>query len=356
MFRLLNLSADLHQHQNIHQMKRKHIILIHIIFWVYIFNQSLSPLFINMVESNYFRDVFIDVALSIISFYSVYFLVPFMVRYRYKVVSVLTAVAMIIASIAVRTLFSLLIYKYIVQLPEKELVIDRVFFWYEVRSAVIIGIYAFLINFTISWFRNRKLEAELIMQKQASELALLRSQVNPHFLFNTLNNIYSLVYRKSDDAPEAIMKLSEIMRYMLYDANTEKVLLDKEITYLHSFIELQKLRLHDPDFVEFNVSGKTEGLTISPNLLISFVENAFKHGSRNVQEPGIIINLTAEPGKMCFTVSNFVRKEESIVKDSVGGIGLQNIRRRLELLYPGTHSLEIINSEEIFIVKLEIAN
>lgn len=271
-------------------------------------------------------------------------------------VSVLIAVALVIGGIAVRTLFSFLIYKYIVKLPEKELIIDRVFFWFEVRSSVIFGIYAFLISFTISWFRNRKLESELIMQKQASELALLRSQVNPHFLFNTLNNIYSLVYRKSDDAPEAIMKLSEIMRYMLYDANTEKVPLDKEITYLHSFIELQRLRQHDPDFVEFIISGKTEGLTISPNLLISFVENAFKHGSRNVQNPGIIINLSAQPGKMCFTVTNFINKEEAIVKDSAGGIGLQNIRRRLDLLYPGTHTLEIEQNEEIYKVNLIIAD
>jgi len=338
-------------------MKKKHIVLIHIIFWIYIFNQSLFPLYIkiveNVVEHDYLRDVSVETLLGMTSFYSIYFLIPFMFRNRNKFVSILTALVLLAACTGFTVFSSVMIYKHIFRLPEKELVIDEVFIFYRLRAVIIIGIYSLLINFTIGWFRNQKLQAELLMQKKTSELALLRSQVNPHFLFNTLNNIYSLVYRKSNEAPEAVLKLSEMMRYMLYDSDSEKVSLNKEITYLHSFIELQKIRIHNKDFVEFNISGDTEGFTISPMLLISFVENAFKHGSKNVPQPGIIINLSVDRQKMIFAVTNFMKKNESS-KDASGGIGLQNIKRRLELLYPGKHSLDINSNEEVYIVKLEI--
>ena len=203
-------------------------------------------------------------------------------------------------------------------------------------------------------YQAKQLKVELISQNQASELALLRSQINPHFLFNTLNNIYSLVYQKTDSAPEAVMRLSEIMRYMLYDASVEKVLLENEINYLKSFIELQGLRLKNKEFVQFNIQGQYNGLTLSPMLLIPFVENAFKHGIKKGVNPGIIINLTVKDKRITFDVTNFCHKSDQINKDPIGGIGLANIKRRLELLYRGRYKLDIINTEEIFQVKLEL--
>ena len=200
----------------------------------------------------------------------------------------------------------------------------------------------------------KQLKVELMSQNQASELALLRSQINPHFLFNTLNNIYSLVYQKTDSAPEAVMKLSEIMRYMLYDASAEKVQLEKEINYLKSFIELQGLRLKNKEFVQFNIQGEYNGLALSPMLLIPFVENAFKHGIKKGVNPGIIINLTVKDRKITFEVTNFCHKNNQVNKDQTGGIGLPNIKRRLDLLYMGRYSLDIISSEETYQVKLEL--
>jgi LytS/YehU family sensor histidine kinase len=187
-----------------------------------------------------------------------------------------------------------------------------------------------------------------------SELALLRSQVNPHFLFNTLNNIYSLVCKKSPDAPEAIMKLSSIMRYMLYDTNTDVVLLEKEIEYLGSFIELQKLRIRHTDFVELRIEGEVGNKTIAPMLLIPFVENAFKHGSKTGPSPGIMIHLVVSPHQLLFEVTNHLKKNYIGSKDILGGIGLQNINRRLELLYPGKHSLESTQDNDLYRVKLLI--
>ncbi|MDP4207378.1 MAG: two-component regulator propeller domain-containing protein [Bacteroidota bacterium] len=199
-----------------------------------------------------------------------------------------------------------------------------------------------------------QLQNELTAHNQTSEIALLRSQINPHFLFNTLNNIYSLVYQRSENAPEAVMKLSEIMRYMLYEASAEKVLLEKEINYLKSFIELQLLRIKNRDFVSFNISGDFTGRTISPMLLIAFVENAFKHGVKKGINPGIIINLDVTGNTLTFEVINYWKPGDSGNKDQTGGIGLVNIRRRLELLCPNRFDLRIEKKGDEHHVKLTI--
>jgi ligand-binding sensor domain-containing protein len=199
-----------------------------------------------------------------------------------------------------------------------------------------------------------RLKAELVSHNKLSEQALLRMQVNPHFLFNTLNNIYSLVYQKLDTAPAAVVKLSEIMRYMLYDSTSDLVPLEQEIKYLRSYIELQALRLQDSKFVDFDVMGDTNGLTIAPMLLIPFIENAFKHGAKRVTSPGIIIHLIVGQGLLNFEVTNHRKPNLIETKDQTGGIGLQNVRRRLELLYPSKHLLEINLDKEICVVKLKI--
>ena len=227
--------------------------------------------------------------------------------------------------------------------------------WATLKYTVIISIYAMLIRFSIDWFDSQTLKDELIKERQASEIALLRSQVNPHFLFNTLNNIYSLVYNKSDEAPEAVMKLSSIMRYMLYDSNTDFVALHKEIEYLNSFIELQQLRIRQKGFVEINVNGSMDNRTIAPMLLIPFVENAFKHGNKN-HEPGIIIDLNLKTDRMVFLVTNFVKPNDQRSSEEAGGFGLENIKRRLGLLYPDKHDLKLNLKGDIFKVELTIYN
>lgn len=225
----------------------------------------------------------------------------------------------------------------------------------QIRSTLVFGLYALFISFILAWYLSQKQKAELINQNQASELALLRSQINPHFLFNTLNNIYSLVYKKSDNAAEAVMKLSSIMRYMLYDAIEDKVLLEKEVEYLKSFIELQELRLKNKNFVSFEINGNLEQRTIAPMILMSFIENAFKHGSKQVKSPGIIVDLTIKEHLIIFKVTNYLA-ENGTEKDEAGGIGVHNVNRRLELIYPDKHRLEIKKTEDTFSINLEIDN
>ena len=284
---------------------------------------------------------------------------PWIFRMRYKIISVFIGIGYVIVFTGIR--YVVYYFCNICFFNEtKEQIIKELFTAYtiswEVRASLVFSLYAFFTRFTLDWFQNQKQKADLINQNQASELALLRSQINPHFLFNTLNNIYSLVYKKSNEAPEAVMKLSSIMRYTLYDSNTDKVLLEKEVEYLKSFIELQQLRLKKENFVDFRINGNINNYTITPMLFIPFVENAFKHGNKNTPSPGIVITLIVEGEKIIFEVMNYLRTGRAVNKDTVGGIGLQNIKRRLDLLYKDKHKLDINTRDERFIVKLEISS
>lgn len=224
----------------------------------------------------------------------------------------------------------------------------------DLINIIIYTLFAVFIKLSVKWYNDRKHAADLLIQEHRMELNFLKNQLNPHFFFNTLNNIYSLVYMKSDEAPAALMKLSDIMRYMLYESRSERVPLEKEIEHLGYYLELEKLRLRDPEFVSFNVEGDISAHQVPPMLLISIVENAFKHGKKRVSNPGIIIGIKAEGKRLNFKVSNytlddFVKKEKD---DS--GIGMQNTRRRLELLYPDCHDIRISRNRGKYNVSIEL--
>ena len=307
----------------------------------------------NVISSQYFKDILITLFLNALSFYAIYFTFPGIVAVKNKILVGLLSLALILLIMGIRLPIDWYFWKVFGNLPEKEMAFQWAWVWNELRLVIVTGIYAVLINFLIKAIESRKLKDELINQRQAGELALLKSQVNPHFLFNTLNNIYSLVYHKSDEAPDAVMKFSSIMRYVLYDSKEEKVLLEKEIEYLKSYIELQKLRIKEPDFVLLEVEGNFEGTFIAPMLLIPFVENAFKHAGRE-NLPGITIYLHGDKQQIRFEVSNFKQKEIQTVEKPFSGIGLSNIRRRLELIYAERHLLEIKTENDQYKVKLII--
>jgi two-component system LytT family sensor kinase len=211
------------------------------------------------------------------------------------------------------------------------------------------------IRITNEWFRAEKQKKEMENEKLSSELAFLKSQVNPHFLFNILNNICSLARKKSDDTENAIIQLSKIMRYMLYDSRDEKVSLEKEVEYLQNYIDLQRLRISESVVIAFSIEGNIEGKRVEPMLLIPFVENAFKHGVSYLEDSSIAIRLRTSEGKLHFRVeNNRIKKNEDPVQQE-SGIGLKNVLRRLDLLYPGTHSISIEETAAKYIVKLEIS-
>ncbi len=317
----------------------------HLLFWVVV-------VFYQVFDNMYRHDrefmpmvmaVLPNVPFDMLSTYiSVYFLLPrFLLKQKYF----LFAFWLVIISIPL--IFIELLIGYYIQAPlllTEEL--DLSFFTYDRFISVFILInsitlFASAIKFIKLWFVFQQEKAQLKTQSLTSELALLRSQINPHFLFNTLNNIDSLVNINPDMASKSLIRLSEIMRYMLYEASEDFVSLDKELEYLKSFVSLQKLRLKAKNYVELNIEGKTNGKKIPPMLIIPFVENAFKHGRKNAAAPGIIIDIKIRPDIYEFEVINYMTKADTEIKDKVGGIGLQNIKRRLELLYKERYVLLI---------------
>lgn len=189
---------------------------------------------------------------------------------------------------------------------------------------------------------------QLIAEKKNAELRALKTQINPHFIFNTLNNIYSLVYQKSDKALPAIEGLSQLLRYSTKDLEKDVIFLEKEIGYIDSLIALEKLRIRTPELLNIEKDIRHPTLYISPMLLVPFVENAFKHG--DLRGKGFEMKITDTDHILHFYLSNF-KKEKT--KDSVSGIGIQNVRKRLEILYP-KHQLNIKDLETVFIVDLKI--
>jgi two-component system LytT family sensor kinase len=208
-----------------------------------------------------------------------------------------------------------------------------------------------IIKFAIDWFSRERIQRELESERREMELQFLKSQLNPHFLFNSLNNIYSLAYQKSEKTPDAIMKLSEIMRYMIYESNDETVALSKEVEYLQNYIELQKIRFKDGIFIDFTLNGEINEQKITPLILISFVENVFKHGIVNDPENPVKINIIANQKILHFSVVN---KKSTKNKDAQGGVGLANVERRLQLTYPERYKLNVVNSETHYTCELMI--
>lgn len=197
--------------------------------------------------------------------------------------------------------------------------------------------------------RWRKTEKE----KLNAELSYLKAQINPHFLFNTLNSIYSLSIIKSDKTPEAVVKLSGMMRYVLSEAHQERVPLDKEITYITHYIELQQIRLGNTVQLEYTVQGDMIGKEIAPLILISFVENAFKHGVNAEENSAISIQLKAEVDHFYMEVKN--NKVKSVISiEEESGLGIENTKNRLNLLYPNKHELSIQDDGKQFSVILKI--
>lgn len=198
--------------------------------------------------------------------------------------------------------------------------------------------------------KTMQLENELRTAQLNSELRFLKSQINPHFLFNTLNNVYSLAYLKSDLAAPMILKLSGMLRYMLYDCDAPKVAIQKEIEYLQDYVELQVLNPTDRPKVKFEISNQAPHLQIEPMLFVNFIENAFKHGNLNHPRGFIKILLKIDPNELLFKVENSVG--DSTSKDKVGGLGLQNVRQRLSLIYPERHHLATEQNSSHFKISL----
>jgi two-component system LytT family sensor kinase len=219
--------------------------------------------------------------------------------------------------------------------------------------AVISGVIALVIKGFITWVEEVKLKEELKLKNREMELALVKSQLDPHFLFNTINNIDVLILRDATQASDYLNKLSDIMRFMLFETKTEYILLAKEIEYINKYIELQKIRTANSSYVNFEVTGKVNGQLMAPMVFIPFIENAFKHTSNKKMPQAIDIKIEASATRTQMICSNKFDPARKLQQQN-HGLGDELIKRRLQLLYPDKHVLEVSNNQQVYRVALAI--
>lgn len=334
-------------------MKKSWQIFWHVFFWL-----SIISLFLLLAQSEMrmsYEEIFIMFvlypAINIGLFYLNYlvYIPRFLDKKKYTAYAVIIVITLILFGIG----------KYGIGLLFKQYVLVRMHetigFWHYFASTLFTSLtFIFLstvLKFTTDWFLNERIQRDLENQRLSAELSFLKSQINPHFLFNSLNSIYSLAYQRSETTPDAILKLSEIMRYMLYECNDNEVALEKELQYLQNYIELQKIRFGEKAYIDFKINGKVDGQQIVPLLLIAFIENAFKHGVANDPVSAIRLLIEVDDSHLYFFIQN---RKHNNNKDSLGGIGLINVKRRLDLLYPGRYKLDIIDGEETYTCELTL--
>ncbi len=219
---------------------------------------------------------------------------------------------------------------------------------------------AMAIKLVKKWFEQQQAGYEIEKQSLQNELDVLKAQLHPHFLFNTMNNLYALSLEKSSKTSEGIIKISELLRSVLYDCNESEITLKKEIKLIENFIELERMRYSNRLTLDFIIEGDIEGIKIAPMILFTFVENCFKHGSStNPGNPWIKIKLLVDGCNLSFVAQNsFVsgsnKSFKSDNKNGHSGIGLSNVKKRLGLIYKDRHQLTISEKENMFEVKLEI--
>lgn len=202
---------------------------------------------------------------------------------------------------------------------------------------------------------SKKKLAEKEKELIHNELKALKAQVNPHFLFNSLNSIYALAIQKSDHAPEVILKLSNVLRYMIYESNEQGVKLNKEIDFIKNYMDLQKLRTNNPGTVTLDITGRVKNQKIAPLILIVFIENAFKHGVKgDTVNQFIRISINVSDTEIHFVSENNIGHVDETENSEYNGLGLENVKRRLELLYNENYELKLSETSDTFIVELKI--
>lgn len=326
------------------------------------------PVFINefnTVDGSVYVARFIDVFTSLLIFFTVaFYLIPELLERRRIFPFALLSLGLIAAvSLLEYQLDQVILRLFNLPTGPNE-ISDKMLTFYRRKAFdfpiipvnIVILTLGTLYGLSRDWIRKYRREGKLEQEKMRADIDFLRSQINPHFFFNALNNIYAITQRKHDrEAGQAIMKLSGLMRYMTYDSNVSEIGLCEEIEHLENYIEVARLKFSPDDNVDIAIdkSGDFKPFKIAPLLLIPFVENAFKHGLSSKGEGFVHIRIRLKENELEFFVQNpIIRKREPLKKHS--GIGLDNVKKRLVLIYPDRHTLEIAQSEDRFTVVLRL--
>jgi two-component system LytT family sensor kinase len=332
------------------------VILLHVAAWAFFFslpyllrspeNEKPTPRISSHTDPGIYFSLFMNLSWVTLFYLNAYALIPrFMYKKNYGQFA-LAHVAAFVIMLAEVHLLSLLFFN------------QSHFNYRTIFFNILIYLFIFGLSTAYQLIGDKVKSDRLTQEKQnevlKTELSLLRSQVNPHFMFNVLNNMVALARKQSELLEPSLIKLSSLMRYMLYEADEEKVSLEKEMDYLQSYIDLQQQRFGKKVQVKVHMHSMDNQYQLEPMLLIPFVENAFKHGTGMIDDARIDIDLEAEKNVLQFTVANKYNPASAEVKDKTSGIGLANVKRRLNLLYGKNHTLLISTNNNRFVVSLKI--
>lgn len=301
----------------------------------------------------YFELCVLPIKLSF-TYFTIYYLFPkYIVKKRYSAFFVRVALLSFVGGMLFRAVDFYFISRYLVTAQSFLEKIDSTRFWtfhiaYKTIDLLFVVSLVLPVKLIQLQTRQQKKAQEVFMQKLETELQFLKHQLQPHFLFNTLNNLYAMVITGDSKSGDVVIKLSEMMSYMLYDSNVRFIDLNKELENLENYIALEKLRYGEELEIYYDVVGKRQGFQIAPLILISFVENAFKHGvSKDLSRSWIKINVQVTEDTFSFTVENTVHDEASNNGEVrvKSGFGLANVKKRLELIYGDAHALQIHNGD-----------
>lgn len=344
-------------------MRKPLILLLHLGFWVLylllimaflyaIFEGRVNP---EQVDEEVMATAFFFLAIApaFITFYAFYlFLFPRFFRQRKFGLSLFygALIAIGVTSIGYATLAYLIYPECVAEADDAFLPGIVVFLSF---TNFLCGMVAFIFQGFFTWFEEVKLKEDLMQKNHTMELALVKSQLDPHFLFNTLNNIDTLILKSAEDASEYLNRLSDIMRFMLYETKTGEIALQREIEYIRKYIALQRIRTANDRYVSFRVDGNAAGKTIAPMVFIPFIENAFKHSPNKKLTDAIQVSIEVTETSLRMLCVNKINQQHNGHK-SASGLGDGLIRKRLELLYPQRHELETLNSQGEYRVTLTI--
>lgn len=349
-------------------MGKKLSIFLHVAAWIILF---LLPVYLFSMQANFdeffiWRVVIRSIIYIILFYLSYFWLIPTLLFQGKKVKYYLSIFGVIVGlyifnDLANYTFFSSNIQNKEKQEPEKDRNDDRRFDFRLVKrfdmynylfTAILISGFSVGLRMSVKYNENEKKRKELEKEKLSSELAFLKNQVSPHFFFNTLNNIYSLTEINTKEAQNAILQLSKLMRYLLYESEKGDTKLSNEIAFMRNYIDLMKLRINDKVSLRYEFPEVYKDMSIPPLIFISFIENAFKHGLSYREKSFIHIELQVNDSEIIFNCSNSIFKNRDEIADS--GIGLENIQKRLSLLYPDKHTLKIDQTEQVFSIHLTL--
>ncbi len=344
-------------------MKRSFVILIHIGFWFCYLTLIIIVLGMrfggetNISEARIQNSVqiiiFFALTPSFLAFYGFYFLV-FPKDFQRKNLIISFIYGLIISVIAGSVGLRLLTYSLgdnCFDNQEEVTVFGITIFMSFI--AFITGIVSLVLKGFITWFDEIKIKEQLQQKNYEVEMALVKSQLDPHFMFNTINNIDVLILKDSVAASDYLNKLSDIMRFMLFETKTDSILLSKEIEYIEKYIELQKIRTANQNYVSYSVTGSPKNHTIAPMIFIPFIENAFKHTTNKKLENAITINILITGNSIELICMNKFNANTPLKQEN-GGVGNYLIQKRLSLIYPENHILKVTNSDNLYSVHLVI--